>query len=131
VRNFKIPLALPILVLLRTQSVVTQSPSQRAATPSRHEPLNWSTQPRGTSTDFPSGLCAALEERSDEGHRALRELPLRYEGGTAGVDDLALLAATLGEWCRDQLVSKTRSSSFAIQRPLTMTPAGRATLATS
>ena len=28
------------------------------------------------------------------------ELQLRYEGGTAGVDDLALLAATLGEWDR-------------------------------
>ena len=34
----------------------------------------------------------------DEGRRILAELRARYERGAAGVDDLALLAATLGEW---------------------------------
>jgi hypothetical protein len=33
----------------------------------------------------------------DEGRRILSQLQARYEAGTAGVDDLALLAATLGE----------------------------------
>ena len=44
------------------------------------------------------GICAVREGLPDEGRRILGELQRRYEGGTAGVDDLALLAATLGEW---------------------------------
>jgi eukaryotic-like serine/threonine-protein kinase len=43
-------------------------------------------------------ICAVREGQPDEGRRMLDELRARYEGGDAGVDDLALLAATLGEW---------------------------------
>ena len=46
------------------------------------------------------GLCAVREGLADEGRRILSELQQRYEHGAAGVDDLALLAATLGEWDR-------------------------------
>ena len=44
------------------------------------------------------GICAVREGRVDEGRRVLSRLQARYEDGTAGVDDLALLAATLDEW---------------------------------
>jgi serine/threonine-protein kinase len=44
------------------------------------------------------GICAVREGLPDEARQILRELRQRYEHGAAGVDDLALLAATLGEW---------------------------------
>ena len=46
------------------------------------------------------GICASREGRSDEGRRILDELCARHERGDAGVDDLALLAGTLGDWDR-------------------------------
>jgi serine/threonine-protein kinase len=46
------------------------------------------------------GVCAVREGVVDEARQILRELQQRHEHGTAGVDDLALLAATLGDWDR-------------------------------
>ena len=43
------------------------------------------------------GLCAIREGRLDEGHAAFEDLRKRYDRGEAGADDLALLAAALGE----------------------------------
>ena len=44
------------------------------------------------------GVCAVREGLADDARQILSELRQRYEHGAAGVDDLALLAATLGEW---------------------------------
>jgi serine/threonine protein kinase/tetratricopeptide (TPR) repeat protein len=46
------------------------------------------------------GICAVREGLAAEGRRILDELQARHERGDAGVDDLALLAATLGDWDR-------------------------------
>jgi serine/threonine protein kinase/tetratricopeptide (TPR) repeat protein len=46
------------------------------------------------------GLCAVREGCSEEGRRILGELESRHASGSAGVDDLALLAAALGDWDR-------------------------------
>jgi len=46
------------------------------------------------------GICAVREGRPDIGRHILDELESRHAAGTAGVDDLALLAATLGDWER-------------------------------
>ncbi len=46
------------------------------------------------------GLCAARDAQHAEGCRILPELESRYAAGSAGVDDLALLAAVLGDWDR-------------------------------
>jgi TolB-like protein/Tfp pilus assembly protein PilF len=55
----------------------------------------------GTSTVLLlRGLCAVREGRSDEGRRLLGELESRHASGSAGVDDLALLGAALGDWDR-------------------------------
>ena len=43
------------------------------------------------------GICAVREGHLDKGRRVLDELRAWHERGDAGVDDLALLAATLGE----------------------------------
>jgi eukaryotic-like serine/threonine-protein kinase len=43
------------------------------------------------------GICAIREGHPDKGRRVLDELRAWHERGDAGVDDLALLAATLGE----------------------------------
>ena len=43
------------------------------------------------------GICAIREGHLDKGRRVLDELRAWHERGDAGVDDLALLAATLGE----------------------------------
>jgi serine/threonine-protein kinase len=43
------------------------------------------------------GICAVREGYVDKGRRVLDELRAWHERGDAGVDDLALLAATLGE----------------------------------
>jgi serine/threonine-protein kinase len=44
------------------------------------------------------GICAVREGLVDEGRRILGELRAWHDRGNAGVDDLALLAATLGDW---------------------------------
>ncbi|HEY7500197.1 MAG TPA: protein kinase [Vicinamibacterales bacterium] len=44
------------------------------------------------------GCCAAREGRLDDGRAAFDDLRQRYEGGAAGADDLAMLAAVLGDW---------------------------------
>jgi eukaryotic-like serine/threonine-protein kinase len=44
------------------------------------------------------GCCAVREERLDDGRAAFQELRQRYDGGAAGADDLAMLAAVLGDW---------------------------------
>jgi eukaryotic-like serine/threonine-protein kinase len=44
------------------------------------------------------GICAVRQGRMDEGQEAFEALEERYARGTAGPDDLALLAAVLGEW---------------------------------
>jgi serine/threonine-protein kinase len=44
------------------------------------------------------GICAVREGRVDEGREAFKALEERYARGTAGPDDLALMAAVLGEW---------------------------------
>jgi serine/threonine-protein kinase len=43
-------------------------------------------------------VCAVRDGRLDEGRAGLRELQERYVNGTAGPDDVAFLAAVLGEW---------------------------------
>ena len=42
--------------------------------------------------------CAAREQRLDDARAAFVDLRERYERGAAGADDLAMLAAVLGEW---------------------------------
>lgn len=42
--------------------------------------------------------CAVREGRIEVGHRAFRDLEERYARGAAGADDLAMLAAVLGDW---------------------------------
>jgi eukaryotic-like serine/threonine-protein kinase len=42
--------------------------------------------------------CAVREGRLDDGRAGFRELRARYDRGTAGADDLAMLAAVLGDW---------------------------------
>jgi serine/threonine protein kinase/Tfp pilus assembly protein PilF len=42
--------------------------------------------------------CAVREGRLDDGRTSFRELQHRYDHGKAGADDLAMLAAVLGEW---------------------------------
>jgi hypothetical protein len=44
------------------------------------------------------GLCAMREGHVDEAREAFKALEERYARGTAGPDDLALMAAVLGEW---------------------------------
>jgi serine/threonine protein kinase/Tfp pilus assembly protein PilF len=44
------------------------------------------------------GCCAGRQGRNDEGRSRFQELERRYEGGQAGADDLATLAAVLGDW---------------------------------
>jgi serine/threonine-protein kinase len=44
------------------------------------------------------GCCAAREERADDAHSIFRDLRQRYDRGLAGADDLAMLAAVLGDW---------------------------------
>jgi serine/threonine protein kinase/tetratricopeptide (TPR) repeat protein len=44
------------------------------------------------------GICAVREGRVDEGREAFAALEERYTRGTAGPDDLALMAAVLGDW---------------------------------
>jgi serine/threonine-protein kinase len=43
------------------------------------------------------GCCAVRDGRLDEGRAGLRELQRRYASGAAGPDDVALMAAVLGE----------------------------------
>jgi eukaryotic-like serine/threonine-protein kinase len=45
-----------------------------------------------------SACCAVREGRLDDGRAGFRELRARYDRGTAGADDLAMLAAVLGDW---------------------------------
>jgi serine/threonine-protein kinase len=42
--------------------------------------------------------CAVREGQADAAHAAFRDLRERYDRGAAGADDLAMLAAVLGEW---------------------------------
>ena len=42
--------------------------------------------------------CAVREGRLDVGRSAFRDLQERYRRGAAGADDLAMLAAVLGDW---------------------------------
>ena len=42
--------------------------------------------------------CAVREERLDDGRAAFDDLRERYDRGEAGADDLAMLAAVLGDW---------------------------------
>lgn len=44
------------------------------------------------------GICAMREGRQEEGREAFKALEERYARGTAGPDDLALMAAVLGDW---------------------------------
>jgi serine/threonine-protein kinase len=44
------------------------------------------------------GICAVRDRRPDDGRQVFATLRERYERGEAGADDLALLAATLGDW---------------------------------
>jgi tetratricopeptide (TPR) repeat protein len=44
------------------------------------------------------GICAVREGRQEEGREAFKALEERYARGTAGPDDLALMAAVLGDW---------------------------------
>jgi eukaryotic-like serine/threonine-protein kinase len=44
------------------------------------------------------GICAVRESRVDEGRQAFSALEERYARGTAGPDDLALMAAVLADW---------------------------------
>lgn len=44
------------------------------------------------------GCCAAREGRFDEGRAAFDNLLERYGRGAARADDLALMAAVLGDW---------------------------------
>jgi serine/threonine-protein kinase len=44
------------------------------------------------------GICAVHDGHVDEGREAFRALEERYARGAAGPDDLALMAAVLGEW---------------------------------
>jgi tetratricopeptide (TPR) repeat protein len=42
--------------------------------------------------------CAVREGHLDDGSAAFRDLQERYDRGAAGADDLAMLAAVLGDW---------------------------------
>ncbi len=42
--------------------------------------------------------CAVREGRLDDGRAAFADLRERYDRGAAGADDLAMLAAVLGDW---------------------------------
>jgi serine/threonine-protein kinase len=44
------------------------------------------------------GCCAVRQGREEDGRARFRELTDRYERGQAGADDLAMLAAVLGDW---------------------------------
>jgi tetratricopeptide (TPR) repeat protein len=44
------------------------------------------------------GCCAVREGRSAEGRAAFDDLRQRYDRAGAGADDLAMLAAVLGDW---------------------------------
>jgi hypothetical protein len=44
------------------------------------------------------GICAVREGHLDEGREAFTALEERYARGTAGPDDLALMAAVLADW---------------------------------
>ncbi len=44
------------------------------------------------------GICAVHDGHADEGREAFNALEERYARGAAGPDDLALMAAVLGEW---------------------------------
>jgi serine/threonine-protein kinase len=44
------------------------------------------------------GCCAVRDGRVDDARAALLDLQQRYENGAAGADDVAMLAAVLGDW---------------------------------
>jgi tetratricopeptide (TPR) repeat protein len=44
------------------------------------------------------GCCAVRDGRVEDGRAAFLDLQQRYENGAAGADDLATLAAVLGDW---------------------------------
>jgi eukaryotic-like serine/threonine-protein kinase len=44
------------------------------------------------------GIASVREGRRDDGQAAFRTLKERYDSGAAGPDDLALMAAVLGDW---------------------------------